>query len=70
MKEKELRQICEKYGYHLDKITRFKNHDRVKVVYPKAVLTLNLRKHLEETPTNGLLRSILNEEQLKLEGIA
>ena len=69
MNRKELKDICLKYGYKLAKVTRFKNHDRVKVLFPEVIITLNLHKHLEETSKEGILRSILSDDQLKNEGI-
>jgi len=74
MNEEELKQILEKYGYKLEKIHRFKKHDRLRIKTPpdptlrqSLVLTLTLRKHLEETPRNGLLKAILSKVELKKE---
>ena len=49
MNEEELKQIAEKYGFKLGKVTRFKRRDRVKIVQSNLTLTVNLRRHLEET---------------------
>ncbi|RLI22901.1 hypothetical protein DRO45_00005, partial [Candidatus Bathyarchaeota archaeon] len=61
MNEEELKQILEKYGYKLEKVHRFKKHDRLRIITPsdptlKTPLTivLTLRKHLEDTPQNEL----------------
>jgi len=74
MNEEELRQILEKYGYKLEKIHRFKKHDRLRIKTPpdptlgqSLVLTLTLRKHLEDTSRNGLLKAILSKVELKKE---
>ena len=57
MNEEELRVTLEKYGYTLEKVTRFKNHDRLRIITPNdpelkspLIITLTLKKHLENTP--------------------
>ena len=68
MKEIELKEILEKYGYTLKKIIRFKKHDRIKFETPRGVtVTLNLRMHLEEIPKYALLKWILTDEELAKE---
>lgn len=68
MNEEELSEILSKVGYRLEKVTRFKKHDRVRVItapdpalHCPLVITLTLRRHLEETPTEGLLGALLGE---------
>ena len=72
--EEELRVTLEKYGYTLEKVTRFKNHDRLRITTPndptlKSPLTivLTLKKHLENTPREGLLQAILSKDELRRE---
>jgi len=74
MKETELRLILEKYGYKLEKITRFKTHDRLRIVTPidstlKAplVIVLTLKKHLEDTSKKGILQAILTKDEFTRE---
>ena len=68
MKESELKEILERHGYILEKIIRFKRHDRIKFETPREVtVTLNLRMHLEEIPKYALLKWILNKEELEKE---
>ena len=69
MNEKELDEICRKYGYKLEKITRFKNHDRLCVIFPELRITVTLKKKLEESPKEGILRCILSTPQLHSEGL-
>ena len=68
MKESELKEILERHGYVLEKIVRFKGHDRIRFKTPRKVtVTLNLRMHLEEIPKNALLKWILNKKELEKE---
>lgn len=68
LNENELKEALSKVGYKLEKLTRFKHHDRVRVIttpdetlgFPLTI-TLTLKKHLEETPTEGLLGALLGE---------
>ena len=71
MDERDLRETVEKYGYKLVKVTRFKTHDRIKVETPDGELhiTVNLRKHLEDTSRESILRCILTRDELIKEGI-
>ena len=68
MNEHELKEILSKVGYRLEKVTRFKHHDRVRVITApdktlgsSLILSLTLKQHLEDTPTSGLLGAILGE---------
>jgi len=68
MNEGEFKEILEKHGYTLKKVARYKHHDHLTVITPpdtilKAplIIRLVLRKHLEETPTEGLLEAILGK---------
>jgi len=69
MNEDELKTIIEKYGYKLEKVIRFKRHDRIRVTTNELIITINLRKHLDETPCDSLLKCILSNEELEKEGI-
>lgn len=64
----ELKPILEKYGYRLLDYRRFKNGDRLRIITSEnIVLTLTLRRHLEEVPTRSLLKWILTKEELQRE---
>ncbi|MEM4977197.1 MAG: hypothetical protein QXT64_07735 [Desulfurococcaceae archaeon] len=68
MRLEELKSVLEKYGYRLLDYTRFKNSDRLKIMTSEnIVLTLSLKKHLEEVPTRSLLSWILTKEELQRE---
>jgi hypothetical protein len=69
MNEEELRVILEKYGYTLERVYRFKRHDRLRIITPNdptlhspLTIILTLRKHLEETPRKSLLQAILKTD--------
>jgi len=68
MKQEELEEVLAKVGYKLEKVTRFRNHDRIRVYIPSQAITitLTLKKHLEETPRAGLLGAILGETENKI----
>jgi len=72
VKEEELRTTLKKYGYMLEKVTRFKNHDRLRIITPNdpilkspLIITLTLKKHLEDIPRNRLLEAILSKDELR-----
>jgi len=74
MNEEKLKQILKKYGYRLEKIHRFKKHDRIRIKTPPdptlrtpLTIVVTLRKHLEDTPRNGLLEAILSKDELEKE---
>lgn len=68
MRLEELKSVLEKYGYRLLDYRRFKNSDRLRIITSEnIVLTLSLKKHLEEVPTRSLLKWILTDEEFRRE---
>lgn len=70
MNENELKETIAKYGYNLEKVTKFKTHDRLRVVRCDLIITINLRKHLEDLSGNAVLRAILTTKELARAGIS
>ncbi|RLG23148.1 hypothetical protein DRN85_09895 [Methanosarcinales archaeon] len=57
--ENVLKEVARKYGYEVLKITRFKRKDRVRLVKENYVMTLDLKKKIEEISV-GEMEDILS----------
>lgn len=64
----ELKAFLKKHGYRLIDYRRFKYRDRLRLLTPEdIILTLSLKKHIEEIPIKNLLRLILTKDEYKKE---
>ena len=55
MNEQDIKATIKEYGFTFDKITHFKNHDRIKYHDEDATYTWNLRGHIEHLSRKDLV---------------
>lgn len=60
-----LTEILERYNYKLEKITHFKNIDRIHISKPNFKLSISLRKHLKDFTLVEILEGILTSDELE-----
>jgi hypothetical protein len=63
MNEQEIVQTITEYGFTFDKITHFRNHDRIKYHDEYATYTWNLRGHIEQLLLKDLIKCWAGEKR-------
>jgi hypothetical protein len=63
MNEEEIKRTITEYGFTFDKVTHFRNHDRIRYHDEDATYTWNLRGHIEELLLKDLVKCWAGEKR-------